>query len=114
MKTAVIGAGVGGLAAAYDLARAGHEVTVFDSFAKPGGMMRYGIPNYRLPEERLDKDVNHILDCGVTFKGDTTIGKDITMEIWGHYHVKVIRFLDLQHRSDIHAYIVFLNCRESL
>ena len=58
----------------------GYAVTVFDSFPKPGGMMRYGIPNYRLPEERLDKDINEILEWGVTFKGDTTIGKDITLD----------------------------------
>jgi len=43
-------------------------------------MMRYGIPNYRLPEERLDKDINHILECGVTFKGNTAVGKDITLD----------------------------------
>ena len=79
-KVAVVGAGPAGLTAAYYLASKGHEVTVFDAFPKPGGMMRYGIPNYRLPEERLDKDINDILEWGVTFKGNTTIGKDITLD----------------------------------
>ena len=79
-KVAVVGAGPAGLTAAYYLASKGHEVTVFDAFPKPGGMMRYGIPNYRLPEERLDKDIDDILEWGVTFKGNTTIGKDITMD----------------------------------
>jgi formate dehydrogenase beta subunit len=79
-KVAVIGAGPAGLTAAYYLASKGHDTTVFDSFPKPGGMMRYGIPNYRVPEERLDKDIKDILEWDVTFKGDTTIGKDITLE----------------------------------
>lgn len=79
-KVAIVGAGPAGLTAAYYLVSKGHEVTVFDSFPKPGGMMRYGIPNYRLPEERLDRDVNDILAFGVTFKGNTTIGKEITMD----------------------------------
>ncbi|MCG2776298.1 MAG: FAD-dependent oxidoreductase [Desulfobacterales bacterium] len=79
-KAAVVGAGPAGLTAAYYLASKGHEVAVFDAFPKPGGMMRYGIPNYRLPEERLDKDIDDILEWGVTYKGNTTIGKDITMD----------------------------------
>ena len=79
-KVAIVGAGPAGLTAAYYLTSKGHEITVFDSFAKPGGMMRYGIPNYRLPEERLDKDINDILGWGVPFKGNTTIGKEITLE----------------------------------
>ena len=79
-KLAVVGAGPAGLTAAYYLVSKGHDVTVFDAFPKPGGMMRYGIPNYRVPEERLDKDINDILEWGVTFKGDTTVGKDITLD----------------------------------
>jgi NADPH-dependent glutamate synthase beta subunit-like oxidoreductase/NAD-dependent dihydropyrimidine dehydrogenase PreA subunit len=79
-KVTIIGAGPTGLTAAYYLVTQGHEVTVFDSFTKPGGMMRYGIPNYRLPEERLDKDIGNIFEWGITFKGDTTIGKDITFD----------------------------------
>ncbi|MBU4426517.1 MAG: FAD-dependent oxidoreductase, partial [Proteobacteria bacterium] len=74
-KVAVVGSGPAGLTAAYYLVTKGHEVTLFDAFPKPGGTMRYGIPNYRLPEERLDKDINDILEWGVTFKGDTVIGK---------------------------------------
>ena len=79
-KAAVVGAGPAGLAAAYYLATKGHEVTLFDAFPKPGGAMRYGIPNYRLPEERLDKDINDILELGVTLKGETVIGKDVTLD----------------------------------
>ena len=78
-KAAVVGAGPAGLSAAYYLASKGHGVTLFDAFPKAGGAMRYGIPNYRLPEERLDKDINDILELGVTFKGETVIGKDVTL-----------------------------------
>ena len=79
-KAAVVGAGPAGLTVAYYLAGKGHDVTLFDAFPKPGGAMRYGIPNYRLPEERLDKDINDILEQGITFKGETVIGKDVTMD----------------------------------
>ena len=79
-KAAVVGAGPAGLTVAYYLAGKGHEVTLFDAFPKPGGAMRYGIPNYRLPEERLDKDISDILEMGVTFKGETVIGKDVTVD----------------------------------
>ena len=79
-KAAVVGAGPAGLTAAYYMAGKGHEVTLLDAFPKPGGAMRYGIPNYRLPEERLDKDINDILEQGVIFKGETVIGKDVTLE----------------------------------
>ena len=79
-KAAVVGAGPAGLTVAYYLAGKGHEVTLFDAFPKPGGAMRYGIPNYRLPEERLDKDISDILEMGVTFKGETVIGKDVIMD----------------------------------
>lgn len=79
-KVAVVGSGPAGLTSAYYLATKGHEVTIFDSFPKPGGAMRYGIPNYRLPEERLDKDINDIFELGVAFKGNTTVGKDVGMD----------------------------------
>ena len=79
-RAAVVGAGPAGLTVAYYLAGKGHDVTLFDAFPKPGGAMRYGIPNYRLPEERLDKDIADILETGVTFKGETVIGKDVTMD----------------------------------
>ena len=79
-KVAIVGSGPAGLTAAYYLAGKGHEVTMFDSFPKAGGMMRYGIPNYRLPEDRLDKDIADILESGITFKGETAVGKDISFD----------------------------------
>jgi formate dehydrogenase (NADP+) beta subunit len=79
-KVAVVGAGPSGLTAAYYLSTLGHQVTVVDTFPEPGGMMRYGIPKYRLPAERLDRDVKVILDLGVVFKGNTWVGRDTTID----------------------------------
>ena len=70
-KIAVVGAGPSGLSCAYQLARRGYKVTVFDAFDKPGGMLRYGIPVYRLPREVLDGEIQRILDSGVELKCDT-------------------------------------------
>ncbi len=79
-KVAIIGAGPAGLTAAYYLANLGHRVTLIDTFPKPGGTLRYGIPKYRLPEARLDKDIQVILEMGVTFQGSTQVGQDVTLE----------------------------------
>ncbi len=79
-KVAVIGAGPAGLSCAYQLARRGYTVTVFESFSKPGGMLRYGIPKYRLPREVLDAEIQKILDLGVELKTNFTVGKDISLE----------------------------------
>jgi NADPH-dependent glutamate synthase beta subunit-like oxidoreductase len=79
-KVAIVGAGPAGLTAAYYLQSLGHAATVYDDFPKPGGMLRYGIPRYRLPEERLEKDIRHILELGVTFRANTLVGKDIRLE----------------------------------
>ncbi|RJR50598.1 MAG: FAD-dependent oxidoreductase [Desulfobacteraceae bacterium] len=76
-SVAIVGAGPAGLTAAYYLATKGHDVTVFDAFPKPGGMLRYGIPSYRLPEQRLEKDISSIMEWGVRFQGNTVIGRDI-------------------------------------
>jgi NADPH-dependent glutamate synthase beta subunit-like oxidoreductase/NAD-dependent dihydropyrimidine dehydrogenase PreA subunit len=77
-KVGIIGAGPAGLSAAYYLASLGHHVTMVDIFPEPGGTMRYGIPRYRLPAERLEKDIRTILDLGVVFRGNVSIGRDLT------------------------------------
>ncbi len=79
-KVAVIGGGPAGLSAAYQLARKGHSVTIFDERAELGGMMRYGIPGFRTPRTVLDAEIQRILDLGVTARMNTRIGTDITME----------------------------------
>ncbi|MCG6912954.1 FAD-dependent oxidoreductase [bacterium BMS3Abin03] len=79
-KIAVIGAGPAGLSCAYQLARRGYGVTIFEAFSKPGGMLRYGIPDYRLPPDVLDKEIKRIEDLGVEIKCNQIIGKDIPYE----------------------------------
>ena len=69
-RVMVVGAGPSGLSAAYHLARLGHAVTVFDAGPKPGGMMRFGIPRYRLPRKILDAEIERIVALGVTIELD--------------------------------------------
>ena len=77
---AVIGGGPGGLTAAYFLARMGHQVTVYEQRPKLGGMLRYGIPDYRLPQDVLDRDIEHILTTGIKVHTGVSIGRDLSME----------------------------------
>ncbi|MDR3845788.1 MAG: NAD(P)-binding protein, partial [Eggerthellaceae bacterium] len=79
-KIAVIGGGPAGLSAAYYLQLMGHDVSVYDQRSKLGGMVRYGIPDYRLPQEKLDQDIDFILSTGVKAFTNTTIGTDLTYE----------------------------------
>jgi NADPH-dependent glutamate synthase beta subunit-like oxidoreductase len=79
-KIAVVGAGPAGLSCAYQLARRGYKVTIFESLPKPGGMLRYGIPIYRLPREIIDGEVQTILDLGVELRCDCKVGKDISFD----------------------------------
>lgn len=77
---AVLGGGPGGMSAAYYLQLMGHQVTIYEMLPKLGGMLRYGIPNYRLPKERLDQDIEAILKTGVEVKHGLKIGKDISIQ----------------------------------
>ncbi|MBZ5562515.1 MAG: FAD-dependent oxidoreductase, partial [Acidobacteriia bacterium] len=79
-KVAVVGAGPAGLSCAYQLARRGYRVMVFEAFSHAGGMLRYGIPCYRLPREVLDAEIQNILDLGVELKCSFVVGKDISLE----------------------------------
>ncbi len=79
-KVAVIGGGPAGLSVAYQLARKGHAVTIFDERAELGGMMRYGIPGFRTPRTVLDAEIRRILDLGVEARMNTRIGTDVTLD----------------------------------
>ena len=78
---AIIGAGPAGLTTAFDLAKKGHKVTVYEANAAAGGMTRYGIPEYRLPYDALDRDVEVIASMGVDIQYNTRIGMDDSAEI---------------------------------
>ena len=79
-KVAVIGGGPGGLSAAYYLQLMGHQVTVYEMLPKLGGMLRYGIPNYRLPKDRLEEDTDAILETGIQVHYNVKIGEDIKLD----------------------------------
>jgi glutamate synthase (NADPH/NADH) small chain len=75
-RVAIVGAGPGGLSAAYYLRLKGHAVAVFEAEAQAGGMLRYGVPSYRLPDAALDKDIEHIRSLGVTIYFNHYVGRD--------------------------------------
>ena len=79
-KVAIVGAGPGGLSAAYHLARRGYKSTIFEALPVPGGMLRVGIPDYRLPPEVLNKEVDYILKMGSEIKYDMALGKDFVID----------------------------------
>ena len=79
-KIAVVGGGPSGLSAAYYLQLMGHQVTVYEMLPKLGGMLRYGIPNYRLPKDRLDEDIEAVLETGIEVKYGVKIGLDIKLD----------------------------------
>jgi len=78
-KVAIIGAGPGGLSAAYYLIKLGYAVTLYESHDKAGGMLRYGVPSYRLPYEQLDRDIDYIFSLGATIHYNTRVGRDIEL-----------------------------------
>lgn len=82
-KVAVVGAGPAGLTAAFFLAREGHQVTIYEAMPQAGGMLRYGIPEYRLPKQILDGEIQLISALGVSFKYNVRLGSDIHLEVLG-------------------------------
>jgi formate dehydrogenase major subunit len=80
IRVAVIGAGPAGLTAAYFLRRKGHQVTIFEMHEAAGGMLRWGIPYYRLPEKQLDAEIQSILDLGIGIQYNKKLGRDFTLE----------------------------------
>lgn len=97
-KVAIVGGGPAGLTAAYYLRQEGHQVTILEAEEKLGGMMRYGIPEYRLPKEELDREIQHILDLGVDVKCGVKMGQDFT--------IKSLR------EDGFHAVLVGIGCQQ--
>jgi len=79
-KIAVVGGGPGGITAAYYLQLMGHQVTVFEQRKTLGGMLKYGIPNYRLPKAELQKEIDALLATGIEVKLNVSVGRDVTLE----------------------------------
>ena len=89
-KVALVGAGPASLSAAYYLSLMGHNCTIFEKLEKGGGMMRYGIPSYRLPYDQIDKDINYIESLGVEIKYNTNVDATKLMELNENYDVVYI------------------------
>ena len=79
-KVAIIGAGPAGLTAAGDLVRLGHEVTLFEAFHRPGGVLIYGIPEFRLPKAIVEAEVDYLRKLGVRIELNQVIGKSVTVD----------------------------------
>ena len=79
-KVAIVGGGPGGLSCAYFLAKRGYKIKIFDAHPKLGGMLRYGIPDYRLPQNMLDKEIQYIVDHGIDVQTNARLGKDFSLD----------------------------------
>ncbi len=80
MRVGIVGSGPAGMACAADLAKAGCEVTVFEAFHQPGGVLRYGIPDFRLPNAVVDAEIENLRKIGVRFECNTLVGRLFTIE----------------------------------
>ncbi len=78
-KVAIVGSGCAGITAAADLRKAGHDVTIFEALHKFGGVLRYGIPPFRLPRKVLDREITNLQEMGVKFEKNVIVGKSITL-----------------------------------
>ncbi len=99
----VVGGGPAGLAAAHDLRRAGHAVVVYESMKEAGGMMRYGIPAFRLPRAVLDAEIAAILSMGIELQLDVAIGRDVSFETLLTRHAAVLISIGCQQGRNLHA-----------
>ena len=79
-RVAIIGSGCAGITAAADLRKAGHDVTIFEALHKFGGVLRYGIPPFRLPRKVLDREISNLQNMGVKFEKNVIVGKSITLQ----------------------------------
>ena len=100
-SVAVIGAGPAGLSAAHDLALLGHKATIYEAGDNTGGMIRYGVPSYRIDWDMMDAEVQEILDLGVDIKYNTRIGEDITLEDLRKKHDAVFISVGLMNGRDL-------------
>ncbi len=102
-RVAVIGAGPAGLTVAHDLAVLGHDVTIYEAGPRTGGMIRYGVPVYRIDQEAMDLEIQAILDLGVKIHFNTPIGKVITLPDLRRQHDAVFLGLGLMQGRKLNA-----------
>lgn len=101
-KVMIVGAGPGGLSAAYHLRRLGHAVTVFEASAKPGGLIRYGIPKYRMPREKLNGEIARLVEMGIEIRCNTRVDDLLGTRDAGSFDAVVLALgAPLPGRSDI-------------
>jgi glutamate synthase (NADPH/NADH) small chain len=79
LKVAIVGSGPSGLTCAGDLARLGHEITIFEAFHVAGGVLMYGIPEFRLPKKIVQREIDYLKKLGVKFEFDTLVGRTVTI-----------------------------------
>lgn len=89
-RIAIVGSGPAGLSCAYHLAKLHYPVTVFESFSQPGGMLRLGIPSYRLPRDVLDREISNIEALGVEIRGGCTLGENLKLDDLKEYQALFI------------------------
>jgi glutamate synthase (NADPH/NADH) small chain len=80
LRVGIVGSGPAGMACAADMAKAGCEVTVFEAFHEPGGVLKYGIPDFRLPNEVIDAEIDNLVQLGIRFECNTLVGRLFTIE----------------------------------
>ena len=109
-KVAIVGAGPAGIACAYTLSNAGISVDIYDSWDQMGGVLRYGIPEFRLPKAVVDLEIDRLMNDLITFKKNTVVGKTITLEQLKQQHVDAIfiasgaglpEFVEMEHSDAI-------------
>jgi NADPH-dependent glutamate synthase beta subunit-like oxidoreductase len=100
-KVAVIGGGPAGMAAAFQLRKMGHGVTVYEKDPELGGMMRYGIPNYRIPRDKLQAEIQRIVDMGVETKTGVKVGVDVPVADIEKEHDAILWALGCQNGRDL-------------
>jgi len=102
-SVAIIGAGPAGLAAAFYLLQNGHDCTLFDAHPLPGGMLRYGIPSYRLPKDALDAEIDIIRKLGARFRMDSRWGVDFTFAALRREHEAIFVAIGAQHAQELRS-----------
>jgi len=100
-KVAIVGGGPSGLSCAYFLTLNGYQVTIYEKLPKLGGMLRYGIPEYRLPKKILDEEINWIIDLGIKVKNNSELGKDFTIDELLNNYQSIYLSLGAQKASDL-------------